>query len=150
MHRLHASRNLSADIDELYDWLRDVEHWPQFLEGLRSVEPLGYRRYRWTVTYAGRTRTVDVVVSLDARDKRLAWKHLNGAAFDGTIWLAPVRPRYTKVDLTLRMEPASFVEGIIDSTGATGWLAEHDLRQLSQLVADGVLRAGEEDDEAAS
>jgi uncharacterized membrane protein len=152
VHRLHASRNVSADIDELYSWLSRVDHWPQFLEGLDSVEPLGYRRYRWTVTYARRTRTCDVVVSLDPLEHRIAWKHLNGAAFDGTIRLTPVRSGCTKVDLTLRIEPAGFLDGIVDSTGTTGWLAEHDLRQLGQLVADGVLRGVDErgNDEAAS
>ena len=65
MNPHRASVTVPLPQAELFAWLCSVENWPRFLEGLEGVEPLGYRRYRWSVHYAGRRRTTDVVVSVD-------------------------------------------------------------------------------------
>lgn len=136
----HAARlAVPAQVDELYDWLRHVEDWPRFLEGLEAVEPLGYHRYRWTITYAGRTSTCDVTVSLDPHDHRISWKHHAGAPFDGVMRLFPVSDRRTEVDLFVNIKPQGLIDGVLDFSGRGGWLAERDLQRLREVVAHGGL-----------
>ena len=151
----HAARlAVPAGIEELYDWLRHVENWPRFMEGLEAVEPLGYRRYRWTVSYARRTSTCDVTVSMDPQAHRIAWRHHAGTAFDGVLRLFPVSPQRTEVDIFLTIKPSGLIEGVVDFSGRGGWLAERDLQRLRELVAHGGLRSSVPteqavDDEAA-
>jgi uncharacterized membrane protein len=140
VNRHRASVAMPIGVEELYAWVREVRHWPQFLDGLVSVEPLGFRRYRWTVTYAGRSRTCDVVASMDPHEHRIAWRRQHRPAFDGTIRLTPVGDARTRVDLMIQIEPAGFLDGFVDSTGMTGWMAEHDLQRLRRLVLDGALQ----------
>lgn len=136
----HAARlAVPAQVDELYDWLRHVENWPMFLEGLEAVEPLAYHRYRWTVTYARRTSTCDVTVSTDPHEHRISWKHHAGTPFDGVIRLFPLSEHRTEVDLFLTIKPSGLIDGVVDFTGRGGWLAERDLQRLRELVAHGGL-----------
>lgn len=138
--RHRASMVINADVDELFEWLCQVEHWTQFIEGLDSVESLGFRRYRWQATYAGRVRTCDMAVSLDPREHRFAWRHQHGPAFDGTLRLTAVGDRRTRVDMSLHVEPTGILDGFIGTTNLTGWMVEHDLHRLRELVRDGALR----------
>ena len=136
----HAARlAVPAQVDELYDWLRHVEDWPMFLEGLEAVEPLGYHRYRWVITYAGRTSTCDVTVSFDPHDHRISWKHHAGAPFDGVMRLFPVSDHRTEVDLFVNIKPQGLIDGVLDFSGRGGWLAERDLQRLREVVAHGEL-----------
>ena len=140
----HAARlAVPARIDELYDWLRHVENWPRWLEGLEAVEPLGYRRYRWTITYARRTSTCDVTVSMDPREHRISWRHLTGTPFDGVLRLFPVSEHRTEVDIFLDIKPGGLIDGVVDFSGRGGWLAERDLQRLRELVAHGELRTSQ-------
>ena len=136
----HAARlAVPAPIDELYDWLRHVENWPRFLDGLEAVEPLGYRRYRWAVTYAGRTSTCDVTVSVDPHEHRISWRHHAGAPFDGVLRLIRVSEHRTEVDLFLSIKPTGLIDGLAELAGRGGWLATRDLQRLRELVAHGGL-----------
>jgi uncharacterized membrane protein len=158
VNRHRGSVVVPAPIGEVYDWLHDVANWTRFLEGLETVEPLGYRRYRWTITYARRTLPCDVVVSIDPKEHRFAWKHQAGAPFDGTIRLTAVGEARTKVDLDTHIKPTGLLDGIVEFTGRAGWEVERDLQRLRDVVASGALSSAaatdrpgdEEDGEAVS
>lgn len=122
-------------VDDLYSWLHDVANWPQFLEGLEAVEPLGYHRYRWQVTFGRRPGTCDVVVSVDPQEHRFSWRHLAGTPFDGTIRLTPVTEDRTQVDLVVDVKPLDLLDGVVDLGGRDDWMAERDLQRLRDVVA---------------
>lgn len=136
-----ASLLVPVGIEDLYAWLHEVENWPRFLEGLDAVEQVGYRRYRWTITYAGRTSTCDVAVSMDPREHRISWKHLAGAPFDGIIRLAPAGESRTQVDLAVNIKPTGLIDGVLEFTGRGRWLAERDLQRLREVVTHGELQS---------
>jgi uncharacterized membrane protein len=137
--RHRASVAMPASVEALFGWLKDVGRWPDFLEGLDAVEEVGFRRYRFAVNYAGRTRSCDVAVSIDPRDGRVAWKHLHGPAFDGTLRLRPLTPERTRVDLLIDIEPVGLLDGFVESSGMTDVMATRDLQRLRRLVLDGVV-----------
>src|SRR5690349_13816157 len=137
--RHRASVAMPASVDQLFNWLKDVGHWPDFLEGLDGVEALGFRRYRFAVNYAGHARSCDVVVSVDQRDQRVAWKHLQGPAFAGTVRLCPLTPERTRVDLLLDIAPVGLIDGFVENSGMTDAMAARDLQRLRRLVLDGAV-----------
>jgi uncharacterized membrane protein len=137
--RHRASVAMPASADQLFGWLKDVGHWPEFLEGLDGVEEIGFRRYRCAVSYAGHSRSCDVVVSIDPRDRRVAWKHLHGPAFDGTLRLRPLTADRTRVDLLIDIAPVGLLDGFVESTGMTDAMAARDLQRLRRLVLDGAV-----------
>lgn len=137
MSEHHASRVVSCDATTLYTELSDVQLWPEFLEGLEAVEPLGHHRYRWTVCFAGRTRPreVDVVLSLDPRTHRVSWRHLTRPAFDGSFRLEPVSESRTRVHLDLAPTPEGSLEGLYDVARMDHWDAGRDLERLADVLA---------------
>lgn len=139
-----ASAVVAMRPDALYEWLCQCENWPRFLEGLDSIEKIGHRRYRWSIRFAKHARTVDVVMSQDPHQRRIAWKHLHGGRFDGTVRLTPVGDSRTQVDLVIDVQPQGFVEGVVDAVGAqgtTGWMAQRDIQRLQDLVNSGTISA---------
>jgi uncharacterized membrane protein len=141
-----ASAHIPMRPDALFEWLCTVENWPRFVDGLDAVEKIGHRRYRWSVRYAKHARTVDVVMSVDAHQHRIAWKHLNGGSFDGTLRVTPLGDTRSQVDLALDIEPEGFVEGVVDAfgtTGTSGWMAQRDLQKLQDLVTSGAISSAD-------
>lgn len=140
MHRDSAGVSVPAPVDELYAWLRDVSHWPEFLDGIDTVEPLGNRRYRLGVTWANRARSCDVVVSTSTPNC-FVWRSLARPRFDGSLRLVPQGAAQTRVDLWVEVEPSGFWQAVQDSLRMVGSVTEHDLQRLRRLVADGALSA---------
>jgi uncharacterized membrane protein len=136
MHRNSAQMVIPAPVDVLYAWLLDVENWPDFMDGLDAVEPLSYRRYRWSVAQGARRQQVDVVLSADPRQHRVSWCRTSRSSPDGTFRLEPAGDGRTRVELTLDVRPVDLVESVLtDPHGA----AERDLQALAALVRAGRL-----------
>lgn len=144
MEPKRATATVAMEPDALFTWLCNVENWPKVFEGLEHVEQLGYRRYRWRIRFAKHERTVDVVISCDPRGRRVSWRHLTGATFDGTFWVSPVGDTRSKVELVMHLSPQGFREGLVDALakeGTVGWLADRHLQRLKDQVQSGAIRA---------
>lgn len=146
MEPKRATATVAMPPDRLFSWLCHIENWPRIFDGLDDVEQLGHRRYRWHVRFAKHDRTVDVAISVDARARRISWKHIGGATFDGTFWVSPVGDTRSKVDLVMHLVPEGFKEGLIDTfarEGTIGWMAERQLQHLKDQVQSGAIRSDE-------
>ena len=134
MPRPTATRTFGVDAEDVLAIVTDVTRLPEFLEGLDAVSPLGHRRWRWDARYCGRVRQVDVLVTVELKDNRVAWKALHRPAFDGELRVEPKGPGLCRVTLALQVEPRGFVEGFAEMAGLTGWMADRDLQRLAGLL----------------
>jgi uncharacterized membrane protein len=136
MPRNSAQTVVPAPADALYAWLLDVDRWPEFMDGLEAVEPLSYRRYRWSVAHGARRQSVDVVLGADPRRRRISWCRTSRSSPDGVFLLEPVADGRTRVDLTIDVRPADLVESVLTAPAGA---AERDLQALAALVRAGRL-----------
>lgn len=119
---------------DLFAELRHVDDWPEFVEGLNSVVPIGHHRYRWDLVYAGAPRLVDVVLSFDHRRRSITWRSLRRPKFDGGLRLAPLDAHRTRVHLWMSVEPVGLVQGLTER-GLTNALAARNLQRLADWVS---------------
>ncbi|EAU39906.1 hypothetical protein FP2506_17559 [Fulvimarina pelagi HTCC2506] len=128
---------------ELYDFWRDFELFPQFMENIRAVEVNGDVS-TWTIAApAGQTVTAEVEVVEDLRNERLAWKSTPQSQIEtkGTIDFrdAPAG-RGTYVDALIEYKPPGGAVGraIADLFRREPHVqARHDLKRFKMLMEAG-------------
>jgi len=130
--------------DELYQFWRNFENLPRFMEHLKSVHVTGEKRSHWAAKGpAGATVEWDAEVVDDQPGALIAWRSLDGAAVDnaGTVRFAsaPVG-RGTEVRVELRYDPPG---GALGATVAKLFGEDptqqvpDDLRHFKQVMETG-------------
>lgn len=68
---------------ELYDFWRDIDHFPQFMDNVQSVEKLDETRSRWVIKGPG-GHDVELINRLveDVPGSKLAWESEDGSDID--------------------------------------------------------------------
>jgi uncharacterized membrane protein len=129
MTRASESLIIKGTPEKLYDIFRQVEKFPQFIEELKSVEPLDGGKYRMTVTgSAGQAHSLITQITTENANRRIAWKTLEGDfKTSGQVTFLALPNDQTEVSATIHLEPE-------DAAGAFGGLAEiADKRLLDYL-----------------
>lgn len=77
---------VQATPQEVYDFWRDVERFPEFMHHLEKVEALGDGRSRWTARAPKEVATVswETEITDDEPGRKLAWRSLPGADVHNT------------------------------------------------------------------
>lgn len=136
MTHQEATTTVDLPVEQVWSKVTQVQDWPDFLPGLRSVRQSSHERYRFTVVDGGRrVRDVDVAVGRHPQEHRIAWRSLAGPRFDGELRLRPAGPGRTEVALTQTVEPAGFLAGVAELAGATVLAPALALQRLGRLLA---------------
>ncbi|MBI4942677.1 MAG: hypothetical protein HY830_18205 [Actinobacteria bacterium] len=115
--------------------LWDITQWPTFLAGLQTATRSSHERYVFTVRQGRKDYDVLVAVRWQARDHRFTWRSLEGPPWDGTLRLAPVNGRRTRVFLQRKAYPRSFFASMAELLGAGVADPSLDLQRLQDRLA---------------
>jgi len=136
--------------DELYRFWRDLNHLPQFMEGIESVVVRDETHSHWTMTLASGGRIEwDAEVFADEPGARIAWMSLDGAdiANAGTVTFKDGPPgRGTIVSLVVNYEPPAGALGKLVAQlmpQEPGKVAGKALRRFKQLMETGEIATSE-------
>lgn len=114
--------------------LWDVARWPTFLTGLVAVRRASHERYVFTVRHRRREGDVLVAVRWQAATHRFTWRALEGPPWDGSLRLAPVNQRRTRVFLQRRASPRSFLASVAEVVGIGAVDPSLDLQRLQDRL----------------
>lgn len=84
-HGIHVEVSITIDRDpsELYDFWRNFENLPQFMDHLQSVSVIDEKRSHWVAKGpAGTSVQWDAEIINDVPGKTIAWRSLGGAQVD--------------------------------------------------------------------
>lgn len=129
---------------ELYDYWRQLEQLPTFMDNVVSIEALDDRRYRWVVKApAGKTVEWVAAITEDEPGTRIAWASEEGADVPNSGRIdfrdAP-GGRGTWVTATILYDPPAGVIGKLVATlfqREPAIQARRDLRRFKQLMETG-------------
>ncbi len=130
--------------EELYQFWRDLQNLPRFMNHLESVQRLDERRFHWIAKMPiGTTREWDTEIVEDRPDELLAWRSLAGAkvASFGSVRFerAPGR-RGTEVRVEIGYQPPGGVLGASVARLFSKVFEEHlaaDLHRFKQVMETG-------------
>ncbi|HBB86251.1 MAG TPA: cyclase [Blastocatellia bacterium] len=129
----------------LYQFWRDLENLPRFIENLESVNPLDERRSHWVVKGPGDTRVEwDAEIFNEKENELIAWRSLPGRAEvtnAGSVHFENAPDgRGTKLSVTLNYNPPGGKAGVLLAKlfgDEPGQLVELNLRRLKRLIETG-------------
>jgi uncharacterized membrane protein len=102
---------IPAPISEVYRRLTDFSRFPEFMNNVKEVRPLGGGRYHWIARVLGQKQEWDSEVTDQQENERLSWRNLSGPTNIGTIWLQPLPNNRTAVQLRMEYTPPGGVVG---------------------------------------
>ena len=124
MSTIEKSIEVDVPVRTAYDQWTQFETFPQFMEGVESVQQLDDKRLHWKAEIAGATREWDAEIVDQTPDERITWRSLAGTKNDGTVSFASEDANRTRVTLRLEYEP----EGVTEKAGDALKLVDHRVK----------------------
>lgn len=107
--RIQKTLTIGRSASELYEFWRDFERLPQFMQHVEAIMPLDKTHSHWVVLApAGRTVEWDSEIVEDRPGERIVWRSLPGGDIDhgGEVVFRPAPgERGTEVSVTLHYKP---------------------------------------------
>ncbi len=130
--------------DEVYRRWRDASRFPEFMENVSAVEPLGDGTFRWTVKGpAGQETSFTTRIVEERPGERLAWESTGDSPIrtSGRVEFRDAPgDRGTQVDLMLSYDPPGGTVGVLIASlfqREPAIQARRDLKRFKQLMETG-------------
>lgn len=144
MQNISRSVTVNCPREQVYQFWRDLENLPRFMQHLEAVRVTGNGRSHWTATApAGTTVEWDAEITDDRPNELIAWRSVAGSTVPnhGSVrFVQAPADRGTEVRVELGYEPPA---GSVGSTVAA-WFGEEpkqqirdDLRRFKQVMETG-------------
>lgn len=125
-----------APVAEVYRRWTDFARFPDFMQNVKEVRPLGGGRYHWVASILGAKQEWDAEVTDREENQRISWRNLNGATNSGTVTFQPLPNNQTRVQLHLEYTPpgGAVVKNLDKLTQATKREVKQDLENFARLI----------------
>jgi uncharacterized membrane protein len=127
MSKVVKSIDVDVPVRTAYNQWTQFESFPQFMEGVDSIEQVTDTRTHWRTSIGGVTREFDADIVEQVPDERVAWKSTGGTTHAGVVTFERLDEGRTRVTVQLVWEP----EGLVEKAGAA--LQVDDLRVSGDL-----------------
>lgn len=142
---------INASPEALYEFWRNFENLPRFMENLESVEVIDSKRSRWVADGpAGIDAEWEAEIINEVPNELIGWRSVEGSRVDnaGSVHFTPATGgRGTEVKVVLRYDPpgGKFGAAISRILGEDpDWQVQEDLRRLKMLVETGEIATTED------
>ena len=134
MSRITHAIEVDVPIRVAYDQWTQFEEFPQFMEGIESVQQIDDTHLDWTAEVGGQRRTWRAEIVQQEPDKVIAWRSTSGARNDGRVTFAALDGDRSRVTVELDVEPAGLVETAGDALGFVDRQTEGDLERFKSFI----------------
>lgn len=112
MSRYKESIEIDAPVEQIYQHWCDFERYPEFLSGVEAVRRIGERRLAWRANIGGEECDLEVVITEQRPNRRIAWASHGSPHIAGSVELAPHGERSTRLTLTRETEVEDFWDNL--------------------------------------
>jgi uncharacterized membrane protein len=134
MSTIEQSIEVHVPVRTAYNQWTQFETFPQFMEGVDSVEQLDDTHLHWVADIAGVRREWDAEITEQTPDQRVAWRATDGTENAGVVTFHHISDDTTKVMLQLEFDPEGFVEHAGDALGFVRTRTKGDLERYKSFV----------------
>ncbi len=131
------SIEVPAPVSEVYRRWTDFSRFPEFMDSVQEVRPLGGGRYHWVARILGGKQEWDAEVTDQQENHHISWKSISGAPNKGTVTLQPLPNNRTRVDLRMEYTPPGGMVGhrLDKLTGTTQREVRKSLENFRRVVS---------------
>ena len=135
MSNIKGSVDVDVPVRTAYDQWTQFETFPQFMEGVQSIEQLTETRNRWTVEVGGATRTFTTEITEQTPDQRIAWHTIDGeTGHGGVVTFHHLAEGKCRVNLDMDVEPDGFIEQLGDKLGFISRRVHGDMERFKTFI----------------
>src|SRR5207302_6723572 len=116
--------------------------FPQFMDGVESVQQLDDKRIRWRADIGGRHREWEAEIVEQIPDKVIAWRSTTGKTNNGRVVFEPAGDSRSRLTAKVEYDPEGFVETIGDKLGFVESRVEGDLERFKHFVEERGVETG--------
>ncbi|MFI6318839.1 SRPBCC family protein [Nonomuraea sp. NPDC050556] len=134
MSTIEYSVDVQVPISATYHQWTRFETFPEFMEGVESVEQQTATRATWLAEIAGVKREFTTEITEQTPDRRVAWRTLDRPHHAGAVTFHPVNAATTRVTLQMEYDPEGFVETAGDWLQLVRLRVEGDMRRFKEFM----------------
>ena len=135
MSNIKASIDVDVPVRTAYDQWTQFETFPQFMEGVTSVEQITDTRNRWTVEVGPSTRNFVTEISEQTPDQRIAWTTVEGdTGHAGVVSFHHLDEGKCRVSLDMDVNPKGIVDQVGDKLGIVSKRVQGDMERFKKFI----------------
>jgi uncharacterized membrane protein len=136
MSRFESSIEVQVPVRTAYNQWTQFEHFPAFMEGVKSVQQGDDRHVHWKAEIAGKEVEWDSVITEQIPDTRIAWRSTAGARNAGAVDFHRLSDQHCRVDLQIDYEPEGALETTGDAIGMVQRRVKGDLERFKKYIEE--------------
>jgi uncharacterized membrane protein len=136
MPKIEDSIEVQVPVRQAYNQWTQFEEFPEFMDGIQSVQQLDDTHVHWVAEIRGESREWTTQITEQQPDKKVAWKTIAGQVKnDGVVTFEQVAEGQTRVNVQMDVEGESTAENVAgDLLGVVKSQVRGDLERFKQLI----------------
>jgi uncharacterized membrane protein len=132
--RVEQSIEVNVPIRTAYDQWTQFEEFPDFMEGVESVQQTDDIHLVWTAELGGKRHEWRAEITEQIPDERVAWKATDGKDNAGAVTFDRLDDNRTKIMVQMDFEPEGIVETLGSALGSDERRVEGDLERFKEFI----------------
>jgi len=134
MERMEHTEIIERPVRTVYNQWTQVEEFPRFMKGVKSVRQLDNTHMEWHAEIAGKDVHWQSEIIDQVPDQRIVWRSTSGAKNGGMVQFRALGADRTEVQLVMEYEPEGAVEKIGDTVGVPDSRVKSDLERFKEFI----------------
>ena len=135
MSQVKESIAVDVPVGTAYDQWTQFESFPQFMDGVVTIEQRTETLTHWKTRISGVEREFDAEITEQIPDTKVAWVSVGGDTEQaGLVTFRPLDPSHTEVTLRMEFDPEGMAENIGDKLGFVDRQVKGDLRRFKHFI----------------
>ena len=127
--------DVAVPVSTAYNQWTQLEEFPQFMQGVESVQQIDDTHSRWKTSIMGAEREFDTRITEQIPDERIAWTTTHGESEQaGVVTFHRLDADQTRVTVQMDIEPDGFLEKLGLATGIVGQRVSGDLERFKEFI----------------
>ena len=137
MSKVEESVEVDAPLSTVYNQWTQFREFPNFMEGVESIEQRTPTLTHWVTKVDGVRREFDAEVTEQIPDERVSWTTVGGEVYQaGVVTVHRLDDARTKVMLQLDHDPQGVVDTVGDKLGVVRRQAKGDLERFKKFIEE--------------
>jgi len=134
MSEIVEAIDVDVPVRTAYDQWTQFETFPEFMEGVKSVQQLDDQTLQWKAEVAGREKTWQAKITEQTPDERIAWTATDGAHNAGVVTFHRLAEGKSRVTLQLDVDPEGPIENVGDALGLVKGRVKGDMERFKDFI----------------
>jgi uncharacterized membrane protein len=125
---------VAVPIRTAYNQWTQFESFPNFMQGVESVNQVDDTHTHWRVKVGAAEREFDATITEQLPDERIAWKSTGGTKHAGVVTFHRLSDDETRVTAQLDWDPEGIVEKAGSALGMDDRRVKEDLKRFKEFI----------------